>query len=346
MDDYIVLSSIVAPTLERAEKLVPPEFVEAYRWFEQQIILSHLPMGKHTPSGFLFPLARQSGIFSPNYQNLPSKGAGKKKYALSIHSEGQKHYNDSDILRRDDGTWILDYCAHKPSVDSREMNIYNDEMMNCLVDGVPVAVLVKRRDGGYNNLGLGYIERYNRVTDVFTIHGPATIKNEERGVFSLIPFAHLVEGDLLLHGNVDERKRKLIEAIYREKQSEFRQKLMAAYNGRCALTGIDVPQVLQAAHIDPYRGLTSQRVQNGILLRADMHLLFDAYLISVNPHTFTLAVSDSIRSSFYSNYDGVKVNVPEDKSLQPDRKSLELHFRQFQEQNKHHLQNRRGLCAQ
>ena len=51
---------------------------------------------------------------------------------------------------------------------------------------------------------------------------------------------------------------------------------MDAYGGRCAITGYDVEEALQAAHIVPYLGPQSNTVNNGLLLRADVHNLFDS----------------------------------------------------------------------
>lgn len=79
--------------------LVPPEFIDVYRWFSdpRNSNLKQLPFGKGTPKGFAFPLARQAGIFSPSYNNLPSCGAEKKDYVLLIHSEGQRYYDDKTL---------------------------------------------------------------------------------------------------------------------------------------------------------------------------------------------------------------------------------------------------------
>jgi len=48
--------------------------------------------------------------------------------------------------------------------------------------------------------------------------------------------------------------------------------------------------VLEAAHIKPYRGKTDSHLENGLLLRADLHTLFDLNLIGVEPDTLTVRV--------------------------------------------------------
>ena len=63
-------------------------------------------------------------------------------------------------------------------------------------------------------------------------------------------------------------------------QSVFRINVMRAYNFVCALTGNGVTQVLDAAHIRPFSDGGSHSIQNGLLLRKDIHSLFDAGLVA------------------------------------------------------------------
>src|SRR5262249_10209379 len=65
-------------------------------------------------------------------------------------------------------------------------------------------------------------------------------------------------------------------------QGEFRRLLMEAYGPVCAFTGPQLQETLQAAHIQPYVDAESNHVRNGLLLRADMHLLFDLGLLTLS----------------------------------------------------------------
>jgi len=321
-------------SLGRAEELVPPEFIRAYRWFQEHAgqHLDRLPMGRGQVAGFPLSLARQSGIHSPDYRSLPSRGEGKPKYALSIHSEGQRYYEDRDVIEREDGTWILDYCAHRTVPGKRPQTNYNEAMMNCLRDGVPVAVMVKESGGGYRNLGLAFIEEYNAETDIFILHGPVTAENEREGFFSFIQPQLLGPEDrrLLEEWDLfDERAHALVEQVRRERQGIFHRMVAEAYGGACAVTEISVPEVLQAAHIDRYRGGKSQVVTNGILLRMDIHRLYDEHLLSVDPDGAVLRISDRLSMTPYARYDGHPLNLPRDPSLRPDGRLLEMHYRQF-----------------
>lgn len=75
---------------------------------------------------------------------------------------------------------------------------------------------------------------------------------------------------------------KVRYALRRERigQQRFRTQLFEAYTGRCAVSGCNVDEALEAAHIENYSGPKSRVVSSGILLRRDLHSLFDAHLIS------------------------------------------------------------------
>ena len=71
----------------------------------------------------------------------------------------------------------------------------------------------------------------------------------------------------------------------RPEQEKFRKILMAAYGSECCISRCPIPQSLDAAHIDPFIGSKSNHVQNGLLLRRDLHSLFDKNLLAVDPVT-------------------------------------------------------------
>ena len=79
----------------------------------------------------------------------------------------------------------------------------------------------------------------------------------------------------------DTRQRVPASVVIRRGQRRFREALMAAYGRRCAITGTALPAILEAAHISPYHGDHTDTVENGLLLRADIHTLFDLYLMTL-----------------------------------------------------------------
>jgi len=127
---------------------------------------------------------------------------------------------------------------------------------------------------------------------------------------------------------VDERARILTPAHERLGQGAFKAELLAAYDG-CAVTGEHSRPVLDAAHIQPYLGPVSNHPQNGLLLRADLHRLFDAGYVTVTPD-LRLEVSPRLREEFdngkvYYDRHGQPIRVPDDPSRAPSPAALRWH---------------------
>jgi putative restriction endonuclease len=80
-------------------------------------------------------------------------------------------------------------------------------------------------------------------------------------------------------------------------QGAFRVFVTSAYERRCAISGERVLPVLQAAHIKPYAKTGPNRVCNGLLLRSDIHTLFDRGYLTVTPE-LRVEVSPKIRDEF------------------------------------------------
>lgn len=80
-------------------------------------------------------------------------------------------------------------------------------------------------------------------------------------------------------------------------QGSFRLVVTEAYTRRCAMTGEKTLLVLRAAHIKPYAESGPHSTRNGLLLRSDLHILFDCGSITVNTD-LTIEVSRSIKEQF------------------------------------------------
>lgn len=98
---------------------------------------------------------------------------------------------------------------------------------------------------------------------------------------------------------VDERQRVLAAIVRRRGQPAFRKALLEAYGGCCAITGCGVADALEAAHIRPYTDQSSNVVSNGLLLRADIHTLFDLHLIGIDPSSRCIVSAPSLHKPPY-----------------------------------------------
>ena len=136
----------------------------------------------------------------------------------------------------------------------------------------------------------------------------------------------LVSKDAFDPSNVKDARTRTMAAIVRRRgQPAFRQALISAYHFRCAITECDVVEVLEAAHITPYKGEETNCVGNGILLRADVHTLFDLRLIAIDESTMRVLVSTELDGTYFEAFRGKEVSVPDDPNLRPIPAALRLH---------------------
>jgi hypothetical protein len=87
--------------------------------------------------------------------------------------------------------------------------------------------------------------------------------------------------------------------------------------------------VLEAAHIRPYRGPASNKVTNGILLRADVHTLFDLQLLAVFPATREIVISRRLSDTTYAAYSGIPLGQPTNPLTRPANSALESSWNRF-----------------
>ncbi len=104
-----------------------------------------------------------------------------------------------------------------------------------------------------------------------------------------------------------ERRFASIET--RPGQAAFKECMMHLYGGRCAISRVSVSAVLQAAHIVPFSKAIEYRNDptNGLLLRSDLHVLFDRALITIHPKTDEVVVADALIGSLYEKLSGLVV---------------------------------------
>ena len=122
----------------------------------------------------------------------------------------------------------------------------------------------------------------------------------------------------------DGRRRILASITQRQGQGPFRLSLLEAYEGKCAVTGAGTPQTLDAAHIFPYDGNQTNHVSNGILLRSDIHVLFDLGLLKIDDE-YRVIVSNKIDEDEYRRLHGSSITLPSDSAARPSKKALAWH---------------------
>jgi putative restriction endonuclease len=119
-------------------------------------------------------------------------------------------------------------------------------------------------------------------------------------------------------------------APFRLGQQAFKAVVLDRYSHRCAITGNRIRPVLQAAHIRPVSEGGEHRLDNGLLLRSDVHTLYDQGYLGVDPK-HRLRVSPRLREEF-GNGDyfyallGQPIALPERPAERPSKEFLEWHL--------------------
>ena len=136
-------------------------------------------------------------------------------------------------------------------------------------------------------------------------------------------------------GNFDPKSRgdgkeRVVRAInLRRGQQQFRKKLLRAYSGKCAITNCNCADALEAAHILPYDGDLTNHVQNGLLLRSDIHTLFDLGRIGVDATTKKVLVAKSLRATAYAALKDLSIRLPAEAKNYPNEEVLRKHAAQW-----------------
>ncbi|WP_309895294.1 HNH endonuclease signature motif containing protein [Archangium sp.] len=123
--------------------------------------------------------------------------------------------------------------------------------------------------------------------------------------------------------------RKIIERQIRERrgQATFRRELRLRFGDTCVVTGCKLPDLLEAAHINPHRGDKDNHPSNGLLLRADIHTLFDLDLLGFEPATLQVSLHPKLRGMGYDHLAGTSLSCG---SQLPSRDALESRWKKFE----------------
>lgn len=175
---------------------------------------------------------------------------------------------------------------------------------------------IKNFNKELNQLRPYYIKGYNQnmsmqnlSIDALSLFQGIKHKLDESKEVNIAPSTSYVNDDENPYyiNNTDERETiyKAIKA--RRGQQAFRKNLLDIYNSTCVISGCKIVDILEAAHINPYRGEKDHHTSNGLLLRADLHTLFDLNLIRIRPDDYTLEIDEKLIGSEYEKYEGLSL---------------------------------------
>jgi hypothetical protein len=303
---------------------VSSEFRDGLLWFDEQTGKDiPWPAPSAVPS-LSFLVSQAKAIYKPKDSNING-------VALSIRQNLDSPYANKAPIFRDDGTWVYAYHQEGASFDS---SFTNKALFENIKHRSPVAVLIQSKSKPnplYLVLGLAIVTHYEN--NFFYLEGfNSEGFSHQSPLESLLDAVESEEDPLsddALDPDYDARTRVLATIVRRRGQKAFRQSLLSAYEGKCAITGSQVEAVLEAAHIVPYRGDSSNKITNGLLLRADIHTLFDLGLMAIDPSTRTVIVTPSLNGTEYGDFVGAHIFEPSDSALRPSDKALQSQLDYF-----------------
>ena len=274
---------------------------------------------KDLEPGFTFdgeriPLVnRQRGIFKPR----------QMRYLLSIRTVFPKPgnriwYDDQRDVHRQifEGEETVDYAFMGDNPDAAD----NRWLRDAYEHKVPVIYYLGIAPGRYQAVVPAFIAGWD----------PSALKVR-------VAFGLQNQSTLALPETPIERRYALHAVQQRLHQASFREAVITAYNGRCALSGLPEPMLLDAAHIvsDKDERLGQPVVPNGIPLSKIHHAAFDAHLIGIDPD-YRLHVSERLlvqrdgpMLEALKRLEGGTIHLPNRVRDYPDRDRLAQRFEQF-----------------
>ncbi|WP_027257810.1 HNH endonuclease [Leisingera aquimarina] len=295
--------------------------VAALRWFEERRgeRVSWAEMKELADEKDMRLSTAAKGIYKPSYSD----------YALSVRTVQDGPYPDREVQYRPDGSWVCQYFQENPDPSLRDNYYTNKGLMLCMEHEVPVGFLIKRKSKPgveYDVLGLGFVTSWDE--GYFTIEGLSKNgeykadrpeKDAAKCRSSLLSDPDLEE---IIDATEDRREFQFRSVATRRGQAGFRNGLLTTYDSKCCLSGCDVPAALEAAHIAPYMGDHSNKLSNGLLLRSDLHTLFDLGLLSFDENYCALLSPELLASHQYAELKGRRINLPRSTGDQPDSAAL------------------------
>ncbi len=228
--------------------------------------------------------------------------------------------------------WYDDPCGvHRHIYDA-------DEMADCAFIASEVGPEDGRwlRDAIDNRVPIIYVlgispRRYQAIFPAFMMDWDATALNIK------IAFGSIENSAPTLGGNAPQRRSALQAVKQRLSRASFREAVITAYKGRCALSGLPEPLLLDAAHILQGENDVTGRpiVANGLPLSKIHRAAFDSNLIGIDPD-FRIHVSDQLLKTKegpileeLKRLNNAQLHLPDRPADRPDRDRLAVRFERF-----------------
>lgn len=155
-----------------------------------------------------------------------------------------------------------------------------------------------------------FIKSVARQTALMVLH-PNIVYDKDSKTINWIEKSSMIDNfqNYIEEAKDDELQKIQVWINQRKNQSKFKLNLLKKYNSQCLISKIKIPELIEAAHIFPHSKSGQNNVANGILLRSDLHILFDCGLLSINPENFKVVISTSLMETEYKIFHDLKVDL-------------------------------------
>jgi hypothetical protein len=230
---------------------------------------------------------------------------------------------------KQDGTSSGYQCICKMTSRDHFTLYHSGRLDECNESGLELAFSEENIAQSLDKSNVTVCDWLNRVSNGLPIATSKTSHSYSRvGVVNDSHVSYLISQLDFLYGINQPTRNSYSLRPNRPKQAAFRAKLLSVYGSTCMITGSTDEEVLEACHIVPDSIDGEYHTGNGLLLRADLHKLFDEGLMSINPHTGEVCFSKSLTSRDYMEMavDKIKISLPASEDDWPDKKRLAEHF--------------------
>ena len=256
------------------------------------------------------------GIYKPSYTD----------FALSIRQTLGSPYADKELIYRPNGSWVYPYFQENPDPNARDKEATNRGLMKCLREEVPVGVMIQTKPKPgveYLVLGLGRVVGWD--AGYFIIESFRSDRRQDGAPDAAMDWLAAELEQIAPPPENGTREWEIRQVLKRRGQVRFRSSLIRAYQGRCAISGCDALDALEAGHVAPYSRSVNNHTSNGLLLRADLHSLFDLGLVGIHPTELTVMLSPKLAKTSYADLHGQKIELPKDSADHPNAAALRGH---------------------
>ena len=232
------------------------------------------------------------------------------KDVFSLQGKSLTEVDDENVLQRITDYVVLEEKKYKSGIDS------------IFKYGRDTQTSYPR--GGFCSAAMKHLQRY-QTFEPQEIEANTIVNSSNRGKD--------VSAELLDHFDITKEGRDQVsETKVRIGQTYYRKMIVSLYDGKCCVTGLDVPKLLRASHIIPWADDKENRMnpENGLCLSGTYDLAFDRHLISFD-ESYRMIVGKEIRDHFtnavtrkyFENFVGKKITLP--SKFLPSQEFLQIH---------------------